>query len=610
MPSTIAEQEVLDQVHRQEDFLYDELGASYVPRSVINSWKLIDASILKSQEAKKRAHRLNSHASLFYFAVRVLQKTKFQLNPNFRKNLHFQMCQVVMKDGLKEVIEIPRDHFKSSVYSECFPVWRALPFSTEDEDFMYRLGCSQLYIEWMRRAHKQDIRTLLVSETILNASKLGKKIRNHYDNNEFYKQLFPEILPGPSNTWTDNSLHQKRTPKGTAHGEGTYDFIGVGAALQSRHYDLIVQDDLVGRDALKSETVMANVIEYHQLLVGAMDADVTNAGRDIDEIVVGNRWSYKDLNSHIRAEEPYYNFITHSALGGCCALHPQGEPIFPEAFNVAKLARYKARLGSYLFSCQYLNFPINPEKCKFNKKNLRYFHYERTTSALTYNENRYDKDKKQSYRVAIRHHVNEGDVEEDIFPRNLTRYMIIDPNHSGQKGRCRHAITITGVSQNPRRIYVLAVWAKAVDTNQFIEAIFHLAKAFAINTIHIETVAAQKYLKFHLEYYVQTQRALQPEIAHIKFADLKSSTTANAKTERIDSVIPITERGELWVNANDCAELMEEIEAYGNKKGLIDILDTLGYGPQVWKFDDVDEEKLQNYFNLQQGRFRKAMRAS
>jgi len=37
------------------------------------------------------------------------------------------------------------------------------------------------------------------------------------------------------------------------HGEGTYDFLGVGGALQSRHYNgILIQDDLIGRKAIES----------------------------------------------------------------------------------------------------------------------------------------------------------------------------------------------------------------------------------------------------------------------------------------------------------------------------------------------------------------------
>jgi hypothetical protein len=611
------EQQVVDSVKRTIDYEIDELGATQVPRSVINSWRLININDCSTQESKKSAERLNSFASLFYFSLRVLKKNKLQTNPIFKHNLHYQMCQAVMKDGLKEVIEIPRDHYKSTIYSECFPIWRSLPFSNKDEDLILKIydqlgQDGTMYVEWMRRAHNQDSRILVVSETIKNAAKLGIRVRNHYENGDLFRYLFSEVIPDASCIWTNESLQQKRTRAGSGHGEGTFDFIGVGAALQSRHYNIIIQDDLVGKDALKSELVMNDTIEYHKLLVGAFDADADNAGRDNDEIVVGNRWSYNDLNSHLRDNEKYFNFSRHSALGGCCDQHPHGIPIFPEAFNIAKLSRWRARLGTYLYSCQFLNLPINPEKCKFDTSRLRYFHYDRDYIAVARNDQRVD-DQGRGYRVKMVHHIDEKTMEpamEDVFPRNLQRYMIIDPNHSGQKGRCRHAITITGIQQKPRRIYLLRTWAKATDTNSFVETIFELATAFKINTIHIETVAAQKYLKFHLEYYIQANRKTKPEIAHIRFADLKSATTANAKIERIDSVIPIVEREELWLDSRDCSKVVEELEAYGNKNGLVDILDTLGYGPQVWKFDDVDDEELENLVIAQQTRFRKAMRMS
>ena len=508
MNLSASEQEIKDSIDRQLDFEVDELGATVVPQSIINSWRLIDTTQIQSVESKIQAIRLNSFASLFYFAVQVLKKNRLQKNPVAGLNLHWTMCQAVQKDGLKEVIEIPRDHYKSTIYSECFPIWRALPFNERDEELLLKLGASPLYVEWLKRTHDRDARILLVSETILNAQKLGTRVKSHYENSKLFQQIFSEVLPDASCEWTKQSLHHKRSPAGILQGEGTYDFIGVGAALQSRHYNIIIQDDLVGKDALKSETVMNDTIEYHKLLVGAFDADSNNAGRDNDEIVVGNRWSYNDLNSYLRAEETYFNFHTHSALGGCCRNHAYGIPIFPEAFNIAKLARWKSRLGTYLFSCQFLNRPINPEKCKFDKSRLRYFHYERDYTAIARNDNRVD-GSGRGYRVAIRHHIDESTKEpviEDVYPRNLQRYMIIDPNHSGQNGRCRHAITITGVNQNPRRIYLLYTWAEACDTNTFVETIFQLAKAFKIQNIHIETVAAQKYLKFHLEYYIQVNK--------------------------------------------------------------------------------------------------------
>jgi len=848
-------------------------GDTFVPRSTVLGYNLIPTDTAKTGAEKKLIYRANSLMDLYYFSTVVMGKNRFSKNPDKAKNLHYQMCLTVMKDGLKEGIEIPRDHFKSTVYSECFPIWRALPFGKREEDFFSSVGYSDLYIEWMRRTHSQDIRILLVSETIKNAIKLGIRISNHYENNAFFRHLFPELMPTEKETWTNESLHQRRTPAGRGQGEGTYDFIGVGAALQSRHYNVVVQDDLVGREARKSSIVMADTIDYHQILVGATDSDPNNPGRDFDEIVVANRWSHDDLNSHIRQEEPYFSWTTHSALGGCCSLHPFGTPIFPEAFTAEKLLRWKHRLGSYHFSCfaagtsvlmadysekpiealqvgdeivgyttdnyltlqkatvqavnvrnadvfefttasgrvlnctadhkflktshrtddrggpyaaivdfsrrknpfmelasvytpikppsteqlallswlggmmdgegscgvngqlcisqsprinplvcarleevlkkleipyvyradseqyflhggrslkvwllayasmakhqrvrdslwnkpgrvmedrgidqviglkhlgtlpvyniqsstgnyiaagyatkncQFLNYPIDPSKAKFNMADFRYFHFEKVTGALSIPKespviNRlFEVSQPQQYRIVIRHHVADGDVEKDIFPRNLDRYMVVDPNHGGshlgqevgKDGRCRHAIAVTGVMRDPRRVYLLDQWAKACPIDDFVKKIFFYAIKWKLRTVYVEAVAAQKYLLYHLNYFVEEHKDSHPEIAGIQFLPLKTPQNANAKAERIENFIPIVERHELWLDVNNCVETKEEAEQYGQRKGLIDLLDVLSYGPQVWKFDTVSKEKVDDFMALQKVRFARRMAAA
>lgn len=584
------QKDLQDALDKSNEFAYSETGGLYLPRTVTNSWQVIPP-IHNDEKTLRVIHRLNALGSFYYHATQILGKTKFQKNPDPQLNLHYQMCKVVEKDGLKEVIEIPRDHFKSTVYSECFPSWRALPFTSEDEHYMRSLGYGDRFIQWMKFAHNQDIRILLVSEVINNAKKLGVRLSGHYQDNAKFRYIFPEILPDSSCTWNDESLHQKRTKLGNIQGEGTFDFIGVGSALQSRHYDMVIQDDLVGRAAFESDTTMLKTIEYHQLLVGAFDAAIDDGGRDNDEIIVGNRWSYKDLNSYIRSNEQYFNFTTHSALGGCCSLHPFGTPIFPEAFNLEKLARYKKRLGSYLFSCQYLNVPINPAEVKFKLSDIRRYQLIRdwTETAMYSAPFGKDKEVKSKPKIMIRHKVLDGDVEEDIAPRNLKRYIIADPNHSGNDGRCRHAITITGIAENPRRVYLLDVWAKSCGTDEFIETLLNMAVSWKTDDIHLETIAAQKYLKYHLDYILKERARDDYRLKNIKIVELKTPKTANAKKMRIDGLGPIFERGEFWMCDTGMDEFIEELEAYPSGK-LIDVLDTLGYGPSVWDFDTNTEE--------------------
>ena len=580
-------------VEKSLEYEFNETGGLYLPRSVTSSWRIIPP-IHSDENTLRTIHRLNSLGSLFYFATRVLGKNRFQQNPNPDQNLHFQMCKVVEKDGVKEVIEIPRGHYKSTVYTECYSIWRALPFSAQDEMYMRALGYTDRWIQWMRYAHNQDIRILLVSEVITNASKLGVRLQGHYQNNDLFKYLFPEILPDGSCTQNKESFCQMRSNKtGSAQGEGTYDFIGVGGALQSRHYNLVIQDDLVGREAYESDITMNKTIEYHKYLVGAFDPDEgDDAGRDNDEIVVGNRWSYKDLNSYLRKEETYFNFSTHSALGGCCSLHPFGIPIFPEKYSIEKLARYRKRLGNYIFSCQYRNTPVNPAEVKFQLRDLRRFEFVKDQSFTYQDVVPFDTTGKTRTRtkILIKHKVLAGDVEEDVSPRNLKRYMIVDPNHSGNDGRCRHAITVTGVAENPRRVYLLDVWAKACGTDEFIGVMLDLAvNVWKLDCIYMETIAAQKYLKYHMDYIIKEKARDDSRYAALEIKELKTPKTANAKKMRIDSLGPIFSRGEFWINTVGMDEFIEEFESYPTGK-LIDVLDTLGYGPQVWDFDTNTED--------------------
>ena len=364
---------------------------------------------------------------------------------------------------------------------------------------------------------------------------------------------------------------------------------------------------------------MQGTIEYHQLLVGAMDAHVDNPNRDFDEIVVGNRWSHKDLNSYIRESEPNFGFTTHSALGGCCALHPIGLPIFPEAFGLEKLLAYKKRLGSYFFSCQFLNFPIDPSKAKFNMGDFRFFHYEQVSGALANPKGLGYNQEPNQKRTVLRHHVYEGDVIKDVFPRNLDRFLIVDPNHAGHHtngkvgtgGRCRHAAIVSGVQRDPRRIYLLDMWADDVSVDAFIEKIFSLALRWKLNKIYVEAVGAQKFLTYHMRYFISENKYKYPQLSAITIEELKTPNNAGAKTERIDNMVPLVERHEIWLPfaGNGVEKFREEAESWGQSKGLIDLLDVFGYGPQVWKFDLVNQDELNEFLSARLARWRRGVSA-
>ena len=512
-------------------------------------WRLLE--IPDDREGYLLAMRLNALGSLYFFS-------KFVLKRNRLGELHKIICKAVEKDKLHLVLEMPRDHLKTTLITESLSMWWALPFNERDEAAMRALGYDDAWIRWMKRSHDMNTRTLIVTENETNSKKFGMRIDAHYFSNDLYRALFSEIIPDESSTWNSESKHQKRSFSG--QGEGTYDFLGVGGAVQSRHYNRIIEDDLVGRDARSSEIVMDSTIEYHRLLAGVFDTDTASSSGD--EVVVGNRWTPWDLPNWIRDNEREFAIESHGALGGCCKLHPAGIPIFPEEFSRERLETLRNRLGSYDFSHQFLNLPVMPEECPFKQEWLKYFSFEEATD-----------DKKA---LVVRHEVKEGETIADTRVGFLKRAMIVDPNHAGEYGRARHAIVVVGLDDSSDRLYLLDVWAKSLSYEELISNIYKMADKWRMRDYYLETIAAQKYLKFYLD----DRERREPR--HLTCRELKMDKSKNAKQNRIEALGPIFEQGKFWARQEQY-DFLDEYRTYPSCRTR-DVLDCLGYALNVFDY--------------------------
>lgn len=594
-------------------------------KSWANSWRVIPLENLQGKTLDM-AYRLNALGQLFFFGKVILRKHR--LTARLHKPF---LCDLLESEHLKLVIEWPRDHFKSTICSEMAPIWWALPFNDEDEKFMRLLGYGDEFITWMKRSHNPDTRTLLASENIENAAKLGSRIDYHYEQNDLFKRLFPEIQLDSSCRWSVETKTHKRTGKATSgQGEGTYDYIGAGGALQSRHYDRGIQDDLFGKKALESDVVMQGIIDWHRLLVGAFDTQPDEPDWDNDEIVVGNRWGYRDLNYWIRKNEPYFNIHTHSATGGCCPAHPAGQLIFPEEFSERKLSWWRARLGTYFYSCQFLNRPTPPGETKFKTSNLNFFTFN-TVETLkpaiaedlinpvinysTQNSGEFYQNhqiilKGQSdvvKKVALHHYVEGGIVPKDVFPGQLSRYMVCDPNHAGEEGRSRHAIIVTGLINAPTRIYILETYAESSSHYEFFHAIFRIAEKWKMKKVHLETISGQTWLKFGLETEMDIRKQLGKWTFEI--VPLKTSKSKDAKIHRIEALDGIFERRQVWMLRNGQENFKEEYEEYPHYPTK-DILDVLGYSQEIWDTNIMSDREQKQVVNKGMQKFKSRSRNS
>lgn len=574
-------------------------------------WHVIEITSDMTGEEKLACARLNSLGSLFWFSKYTLHRSRFS------PGLHRYLADQLEQSSLRLALEVPRDHFKTSLASVCAPMWWALPFNDRDEELMRSFGYGDAWVRWMRRAHFSSTRTLIASETIKNAVKIGTQISGHYESNALFRTLFPEIIPKSSKDWGERkkkrwnleSMTHNRVD-GEFHGEGTYDFIGVKGALQSRHYDRQVIDDPVGEKAIASDLVMESTIDWIRKLTGAVDSEVGEPDKLADQLFIGNRWSNRDVGTWLRKNISSMKFLTHDAEGGCCKEHPiHGNPIFPEEFSMEKLGQLRQIWGGYNYAAQYRNNPIDPEAVRFKPAWLRYYSavpwsgQEQVSIANSQQLSRVPNPQQvlrdqaraemsgavpERLKLALSHEVQAGEVIEDMRAIEMERVAILDPNHSEESGRSRNAIVILGMynhPQKPRRIYLLDVWAEASSHETMIDRLIgvrpeHLGLAvkWRVHHIYVESeVAGQQGWKFLLKDRVSRMGP----IASFTIRPLKTDRSAGGKDKRIIGMESIYENGLFWVRRTGQEVFLGEYETYPNG-ATKDILDVIGYAPQTW----------------------------
>jgi len=522
----------------------------------------------KNPESYYQAIRLNALGSLFFFV-------KFVLGKHRLARLHYEMCMSLETEDLHLVLEMPMGHFKTTVGTEGLSMWWALPFTAKDEYLMRQLGYSDEWIQWMKKAHDQNTRTVITHAVESRAIAMGKAVDDHYLNNDIFRSTFSDIIPGNATTWNDHTKFQKRVGRSDRSDAttGTFEYRGVGSAIQGVHADGIIQDDNFGKaeqfSVLQGDgRVKDDLIRWHGQLCTRFDSHSftkTGIGR---QLVIGNRWAHDDLNSYIKMKQPEFKFETHSAEGGCCKRHPTGQPIFPEEWTWEKLKKEQQTLGPYDYAHFMLNQSVLPEECIFKKEWIKHYRFKASRPDLPLDDPR--------NVLMIEHEVYDGQPVEDIACGELSLRMIIDLAHAKKRKRCKHVILIIGLHPETDRFYLLDVWAKPAPYSDLVGMMYKMAPKWGIGEAFLETVAAQNLLKFHIE-----EKNKMPGVRPLYIQELKYDNSENAKKNRIEAMEPTYRNGQFWCHRSH-VEFHEEYDIYP-ACSTVDVLDTIGYAPQTFE---------------------------
>lgn len=510
-----------------------------------------------------RDMRVRCLHSPYYLAKVVLGYTK--LVPH----LHFHDTELFVsrwaRGVRKQAIEWPRAFYKTTTFTISCGIWKVLPVS--EEDHLYALDKLCLNeTEWLLRSaiHDQDATQLFAFESSDNAEKKVAQIKWHFEENQLFRTLFPEIAcDGSEPKWNSKCLIIRRAGPRRKDAEGTFEAIGVGGALQSRHYTTVWEDDLVGEAARKSDKVMGDTIGWHGRLHGAFE----NAAV-AERFLVSNRWGFADLNSYVRENEPDVVFYTRAAWEA----DPDGElrSIFPEQYSLEDL--YKIRdsgsMTRYDFSCQYLNEPTLPGEKEVDLAKLHYY----TVSEAG---------------------AMQCSCGATWFPSQLNRYLHYDPyNAKGANSKSCPAIVCVGTSPD-EHVFVLSAWSYKGSYAQIYEQIFSQNDRYRPGQFTYEDVGHQNSTEYHWKTIAQTTEykaaghKRPPQI-------IPCGTGGRAKEVRIrEGLFPFIENRKFSVRKN-MVEVTKQLETFPNASlhHDYDLLDALAQGSQIWRFPESEDSIL------------------
>jgi len=187
---------------------------------------------------------------------------------------HIELCDAL--DTLEDVAGIiPRNSGKSSIVSTRYPA--------------YRLG------------NDRGIRVIIGSHTATLSSSFSRSIESIMKL-EKYKLLFGDMIPTISTSaqsetvkWNETEKIVKGRPEFNQLGfrvdakDASIFSVGVGGAVVGRRADIIILDDIIDRNDVKTDSQIIDInYWFNEELKGSRHSKT-------QIIVVGSRWSMKDI---------------------------------------------------------------------------------------------------------------------------------------------------------------------------------------------------------------------------------------------------------------------------------------------------------------------------
>lgn len=348
-----------------------------------------------------------------------------------------------------------------------------------------------------------ESRVLLDSETSTNSSGFLAEIKGHLEGNETYREIFRVIhgcypdANAKDKNWRWNTSAVDLACRTKARKEPSIDTGGVDTTKNSRHYDLIIFDDLHSEINTQTKEQIEKVKTHFKLAFSLLDPGCPC-------VVIGTRWDFDDLYQMILDELiDSFNIVARKAEA------EDGELLYPTKLSKEFLDGKRQLQGSYIHSCQYMNEPVDAETAKFKRD---YFQY-------------------RSW--------------EEVKGMPINWYLTIDPGGDGTKSDfCGMVLSGMDYQEN---IYVRYVVKAKLTEGQIVTATINMYRKFAPKRIVVETLAGAGK---SIIYAFKTKQKELGVWLPIQYIEHRST----AKTTRIESLAPKYEFGHVF-HIRECPNL-------------------------------------------------------
>jgi len=194
----------------------------------------------------------------------------------------------------------------------------------------------------------RNLRILLVSKTKGNAENFLKEIKTHLESNEKLIKLFGEFYdPHKVSKWDNSEIEILGRTKVVR--ESSVSCLGVDSAIVSRHYDVILCDDLVEEENARTKHLRDKTKTwFYQTLDPTLEPPDKSISHRGEMHFVGTRYHYDDFYGHLMENE----LKGHTQI--IPALDEHGNSPWPERHPPEWFLEKKRNAGAIVYGCQYL----------------------------------------------------------------------------------------------------------------------------------------------------------------------------------------------------------------------------------------------------------------